>query len=343
MSPEPYENPFWSQVIDFSKAVAEDLQIELDIISASFQSSTYAMKKAGLKIIDGDNKPDYILTGYWKASTADHFAATTDGKIRFFIFNTDITGDEKQIAGEPRGKFRNWIGHIRPDDVQAGFELADILLDKYFILNKSSLSSGLKIAALFGDEFSSVSTDREKGLRKRLGDKNLNIVASYNTNWDRNSANRAIREILRQHPDVNMIWTASDELALTVSDVAKSHNRKPGNDIVIGGFDWSYEGLAAVNTGELAVSMGGHFMEAGWALVMIYDYHHGTDFNIDPGISIVNSMHPITESNINEYLKLLGDRNWNKIDFRKFSKTYSPDLKKYDFSLDAIFKSFHQK
>ena len=80
-------------------------------------------------------------------------------------------------------------------------------------------------------------------------------------------------------------------------------------------------------------------MEAGWALVMLYDYHNNKDFKDDTGVEIVTKLEPITKTNIDTFLQKLGDRDWNKIDFRKFTKTDNPSLTSYNFSLDAIFAS----
>ena len=80
-------------------------------------------------------------------------------------------------------------------------------------------------------------------------------------------------------------------------------------------------------------------MEAGWALLLMHDYHFGYDFISDTGTEITTTMQALTEENINDYLRKFGDGNWNKIDFRRFSKKYNPHLSKYDFSLDAVLHS----
>jgi hypothetical protein len=47
-------------------------------------------------------------------------------------------------------------------------------------------------------------------------------------------------------------------------------------------------------------------------------------------------MQVITPNNVHHYREKFGDRDWEKIDFKVFSKGYSPNLKKYDFSLHVL-------
>ncbi|WP_108650737.1 hypothetical protein [Dongshaea marina] len=47
-------------------------------------------------------------------------------------------------------------------------------------------------------------------------------------------------------------------------------------------------------------------------------------------------MYPLTRSNINRYIRLFGQRDWQQIDFRQYSKVLNPQLKAYDFSLEKL-------
>ena len=336
LSPERPENLFWGQVISFAKAVAEDLNIELDIVypPPASSASSYVMKRMGLQMLNRDSKPDYILTGYWGRPTLDIFEAAKPYDIRFFIFNTAITNPERLGFDKPRGKYANVIGHMYPDDRQGSYALTEILIQKAMeIKNKPEYT----VVAISGDTTSNISIERLAGMQKQIErNPNFEIVQIFNTTWTRESAETAANHMLNEYTDTDLLWTVSNDVALGAIQALKADNVHPGKDILVGSFDWSGEGLAAIKNGEMVASMGGHFMEAGWALVLIHDYHNGKDFNIDPGVESVTKMQAITETNVNEYLRLFGDRNWRKIDFRKFSKTLNPDLKKYDFSLNAI-------
>ncbi len=342
LTPGLPDNTFWTEVSAFAKAVAEDLEIDLNVVTSPYHGSSYAIRRTGLKVISAAEQPDYIVTGFWTSAAIQLLNAAKERGIRVFIINTNITAREKLFVGEPRTKFVNWIGHMRPDDESAGYDLADILIDA--TTTQGSNAGKLNFSALYGDKFSSVSDDREAGLRRRLRHSaNASLSSSFSTNWGQESAKRTTSEILQTAPETTVIWAASDFVALGAIEVLKSHNKVPGKDVLIGGFDWTDNGIKAVRSGELAATMGGHFMEAGWALVMIYDYHHDIDFKRDPGISTVTKMQAITQENIERYTSLLERRDWKKVNFRQFSKKLNPELTKYDFSLQHILNAIDSK
>lgn len=338
LSPEPPGNAFWDEVISFMRAVAEDLGLQLTV-KTTRQAGTYVVKRLGIRaVVDVRKKPDYVLTGYWHDATSYLLEETKNSDVRYFIFNNDITPSERETVGRPRGKYPNWIGHMSPDEVHAGYQLTDILI-------KTARSSGTStvagIAALGATETSIVSIDRLKGFNQRVKEEKKLRSETINASWQRYEAQEAMSGILRKFPDINVIWTVADTFALDGIEMMKKQDLQPGKNIFVAGFDWSPEGLQAVKNGEMAATMDGHFMEGGWALIQLYDYHHGIDFKNDPGVESTTHMQAVTRNNVDNYFKRLGDRNWRKINFRKFSKTYNPELKKYDFSLDAILNSLN--
>lgn len=335
LSPDPPENLFWGNVIAFMEAVADDLDVELDVV-VSKGNSTYAMKRDGLEIINRDDPPDVILTGYWNEATDKLLEAAAGEDIDFFLFNTDISSKERLKVGQPRGRHPHWIGHMNPDDSRAGYDLAGLLAEAARGLERPG-GGPIKIAGLSGTADSAVSGERTAGLRKRAeSSPDLAVADIVHTTWHRETAEKATETLLEKHPDLTVIWTVADALALGAIDTLKANGRQPGVDAVTGGIDWSDEAIQAVKRGEMVATLGGHFMEGGWALILAHDYHRGIDFADDTGLSIVAPMQAITAENVDRYTRRLGDRDWGKINFKRFSKHYNPSLEQYDFSLDAL-------
>jgi len=360
LSPGSPDNPFWKSVADFAKAVAEDLDIDL-IIRYSNESS-YGTKKSGMRLLSNLKESDYFLTGYYRAVTMDLLQETESRGIKTAIFNTDIIETDKPLTGKPRQKFKHWIAHIRPDEISAGYilaaELAQQAQKRYagpydtlaitgpLMSDETYHGKVPRFRTALGEqevitikEDTSVSAYRLAGLeRYATKDKDIKVLGYLDAFWLRQEAKRFALKTMPRY-QIKIYWVASDLMAMGVIDAAKESGLTPGRDFVVGGIDWSEPGLKAVADGELAVSMGGHFMEAGWALLLMHDYHFGYDFVSDTGTEITTTMQALTEKNINDYLKKFGDGNWNKIDFRQFSKKYNPHLSKYDFSLDAVLHS----
>jgi NAD(P)-dependent dehydrogenase (short-subunit alcohol dehydrogenase family) len=75
---------------------------------------------------------------------------------------------------------------------------------------------------------------------------------------------------------------------------------------------------------------GGHFITGAWALVMIYDYHHGRDF-VDEGLELQQSMFAeFTPQLADRYIERFQE-GFNDIDFSPYSKVKNPKLKRYNF------------
>lgn len=135
------------------------------------------------------------------------------------------------------------------------------------------------------------------------------------------------------------MWAANDNMALGLIDGAKEEGMRPGKDFVVGGIDWLPEALDAVKNGQMAVSIGGHFVEGMWALIMMYDYLNGFDFKEDHGVSIQTRMLALDKIAIDKLGNLtekFSQSNLNRVDFSHFSKTHNPELKSYTFDIASL-------
>lgn len=338
-NPNPPGNTFWDMVSNFMRAVAEDLNVELTVVHS--KGNPYSYKKDGLELVESLSEGDYLVTAYFSDSSSIKYIQRANEKgIKVFIINTGVPDDEQQILGKPREKLKNWIGHMAPSDFQAGYDLADILINKAVALNKGT-NTAIRVVAMGGGTDTIVPLRRREGFKKRIAEQsNVRLDSFINTAWTRPEASITARELLSKNPEAQIVWTLSDPAALGVIDAAKAAGKKPGVDILTGGIDWSPDAIAAVAAGEMTASVGGHFFEGGWALLLIHDYHHGIDFINDPGKTSITRMSAITAENVQAYLKRLGEPDWSTIDFKQFSKKYNPALLKYDFSLEALLDAF---
>ena len=340
---QPDQSLFWQEFAGFMRAVAEDLDIQLDFVATN-NFSDNVVKRDGVKIINRADKPDFILSGYWSNIFHELFEAGQQQGIQFFIVNNTLSKEQKRIVMNPRTKYPNWIGSMHPDELGGGRELTRILVNKAQKLSQNSEQQFIGMSALTGHVDLSSGNTREAGFREYIADNpNLKLNSIISTTWMRGSGIKATHKIINDFPDTSIIWAISDELSLDVIDVLKARKVKPGVDIVTGGFDWSKDALNAIRKGEMTATVGGHFMEGGWAMILAYDYYHGHDFSQELGTTIVSPMKAITAENIDYYYEFLVNSDWNKIDFKQFSKTHNPNLKAYDFSLESLLAGISNK
>ncbi len=338
LSPAPKEQGFWGDVENFMQAVAEDLNIQLNVIYS--KGNTYSIKKDGLEIIEATDKPDYFITGYWEGATNKLLSAAAENGVKFFIVNTRIDRMHRKLVGFPRGKYKNWIGHMSPNDKRAGFDLASMLVAEARSKSDLNKTRRIKIAGVTGDENSSVAQFRHSGLKSYAEqDSSVKLLKVVMSTWNAESAAKSTAEIIQEFPDINVFWFASDALARGGMQAIKALQNNDGQAIFVGGMDWTREALTAIESNKMVVSLGGHFMEGGWALLLIHDFHYGFDFVDDLGIQINTRMQAVTKDNVQQYKRALDEKDWSKINFKNYSKKYNSKLGRYHFAAETLVNS----
>ncbi|VUD48740.1 hypothetical protein TDB9533_01294 [Thalassocella blandensis] len=331
----PFITVFWADVRRFMNEVASDLDIELSYIDAS---SRFQALQAAERISELDPKPDYLIFSYQHGISQQIFKAANERGIKSFVINTDTPENEAKEVGLPREKMPLWIGQLYSDNVDVGYRLADKLID---IARQKKPKKNLKMIAIGGELYVPVAEKRKQGLMRRINEGgNVTLKRAIYTRWLEENAYQGTYELLQLYPDTDIIWAASDLLAHGSMGAMQKLGYMPGKDIIVGGVDWSLGGVKDIVGGTMNVSMGGHFMEGGWALIMINDYHHGIDFKEDIGVKINLPMTPIAEDSAKQFSQLFDDDEWRYIDFKAFSKFYTPARQRYDFSLDAVFAAY---
>lgn len=331
----PEENPFWGSVVNVMNAVAQDLDIELIVNCSRFGS--LATKRAGNDLVHADPPIDYLVTGYWASVSKHHLAMANANAIKTFVINSSIIQEEQTELGDPRGKLKNWIGHMVPDDKQAAADLTNELVK---VMHKSNgPSKEIEIVALLGDGSRAIGRSRTGGLKTQA--QALSAVKLHEiprVHWTIDWARDDVESILHKRTGINVVWGTNSASAWGGLLGAEKAGRKPGKDIFIGGFDWNPESLKAIEDGRISAAMFGHFLEGAWALILVHDYHYGYDFMDDTGINISTPLVAMTPENVAQYKKILDEDFWDKVDFRKFSKKYNPELKLYNFSISQFLK-----
>ncbi len=331
LAAKPYEPPsvvflspdnsrFWQLVSGFMTAVADDLDINLTIHTDQ-QKHRFSYRQLLSQVLENDHKPDYILLMCKEKVTEDMLRMIDDAGIKAFTFNTDVPNSEAATTGKPREKIDHWIGHLSPDNQSAGRELA-LYLNRRFV--EKNIASTPALIGISGSRDSSAALDRNIGLdaAAKTFPSMLNQVVF--ANWSEKEAEDKVGLLLMRYPSVNLIWAASDGMAVGAINAVKKKGLTPGQDVLIGGVDWEPRALRRIESGDLTVSLGRHFMGGGLALLLINDYHAGYDFASTTGnASISYDFEIANRSNLSEVRQIMKPDNWSRIDFREFSKAFS--------------------
>jgi ABC-type sugar transport system substrate-binding protein len=182
------------------------------------------------------------------------------------------------------------------------------------------------------------SQQREQGLKKALAenpDVRLRVLAYGAWQWQR-SYDQA-RTLLPRYPNVNMVWTASDEMAFGVMQAAQELGHTPGQDIHFATINSSANALQAKIDGRIEVLVSGQFTIGGWALVMLHDYDNGVDFakrgGKDRTLPIYVALDETQAARLAK--RLVGKDNYG-LDFRRYLLHKQSKLRDYNFSLRPL-------
>lgn len=325
--PTDATGPFWHNVSTFMREAAKDLDLDLEIIHAG--RNHLRMTQAARSVLARVRPPDYLLLVNEKQSAADLLPlAARHGVKTLLLFNglTPEQEDRLRRQGLPKG----WLGAVEPDNAKAGLLLAQGLLEK-----ACPGSDGLvHVVALAGDQSTPASSARLEGLKKALaGQPNAVLDITLFADWSYERAYTDTGNLLRFARDVNVVWAANDPMALGAAKALEEAGRDVGEGVVVGGVNWDPPALAALSENKLALDVGGHFMLGGWALVMLYDHHHGQGVLVPGKRLLAPVFETVDSTNAPMLLRFLEEKAWRQLAFFRHSKARNPGLQGYDFSL----------
>lgn len=334
LNPGFSDDVFFKPTTDFMQHVANDLNINLEIIYSNRNRLEFT--KNADKLLQRKNKPEYILLSNEQNAAANLIPKAEEFNIKIFLFNNGILEAEAKTYGAPGTIYKNWIGELLPDDEQAGYILAKYLIDEALQKKLFDAKGTLHIAGISGMNKTTASQLRVKGLYRAVSEypnvKLHQIVSGY---WETKKAQIITKGLLNRYENISVIWAASDGMALGAIEGIKIMKKTPGKDVLVGGVDWAKFTLDLIKNNELTATVGGHYLDGGLALLMIYDYHNGVPLIKKKNLTkftLLNS------KNIGRLSPFLIKDKWDNFDFKKRSKTENPTLKKYWVSFEDFIK-----
>ncbi len=325
MSPDT--SRYWTLKAGFMQAVAEDLDINLEVL-VDKKRNRFSYIRMADSVLSRADKPDYLIFMCREKVTTPMLRMANDAGVKVFTFDTNLPVAAQQALGAPRQVLKNWIGHVSPDNVAAGRTLARMLAQQARKQNLQDPGRALSTLALSGTLDSSAAIDRNTGLQQAIDKNDMQLLQLVFANWKEEEARVRTRALLKRYPDTAVVWSASDGMALGAIDASKQAGRQPGEDVLIGGIDWEPRALDAVRRGELAVSLGRHFMGGGLVLLLLNDYDQGYDFARElPSPVLHYELGVVTQDNVDAIEWVVNPDNWQQVNFARFSRAQNPDLR----------------
>ncbi len=239
-------NPFFVSMADSAKATAKEMGLDLTVVSADNDSAKQTsdvedLISKGIKVLIINPEDSAAIAPAVKDAQAKGIKV-----IAVDRYVEDVTVDT----------------YIGTDNVKAGEAAAKEFLAK--------VGEGADIAVLQGILGASSAIDRYQGFMNVLKDK-VSVVADQTANYDRTEGLTVTEDILQAHPGIKGIIAANDEMALGAIQAISGAGKKPGQDIVVGGFDATDDAKEAVDKGEMLYTVEQQTVEMGKQAVVCAD------------------------------------------------------------------------
>lgn len=196
----------------------------------SFIENAITLKVAAICLVAADSKG--VVPVLRKAQ---------DAKIPVLLVDNTVDPVAAKNAG------LTIAGHVGSDNVLGGKLAGEFI-------GRTLIGRG-KVAMLEGVLGSDVANARKRGFLEALAEfPRLRLVTSQTANYSREQALNVFQNMLLAHPRLNAVFAANDEMALGASRALKESNIR-NKKIVIVGFDATADGLAAVQSGDVAATV----------------------------------------------------------------------------------------
>ncbi len=338
LNPGKSNELYWVTASNCMNAAANSLGVQLEILySERDHLKTITIAKA-LAARPRSERPDYVILSNDYAVGMQAIRILDAAQIKtFFAFSGITDQNQRVLVKGPRQIYKRWLGSLEPKSEDAGYLTAHELIQRGEAMHLYADDGKLHMLVIAGDRSTTTSSKRNEGMRHAVAEaKNVVIDQEVFGEWNRDKAKLQSDWLYKRYPGKHLVWAGNDLMAFGAMDSWRSLGGHPGKDALFSGINTSTDALSAYENGSLTALAGGHFVAGAFALVMLYDYHHGKDF-IDEGLELDRSMFILFDKeDARRFQHLFGDLNFNGIDFKRFSKVLHPSLKKYEFSFRQI-------
>jgi ABC-type sugar transport system substrate-binding protein len=330
LNPAFATDAFYGKFVHFGRLAAADLGVEFEVLAAD--SDLDRMRSQVRALTEKSDRPDYVLLVNSANVGAELVPQLSRAELPCFLVCEGFFLAERQLLGKPGQKHPFWLGNLLPDDEQAGYLLAERLIEAARERNAVGADGQIHVLGLSG-AYSAAAIQRMSGLRRAVDSReDVVLDEAAPAMWVRETAARHTKGLLSRNKNATVIWAASDTMALGAEDEVVAAGREPGREIVVGGIDWSPSSLEKVETGRFAASVGGHFLDCARAVVMLYDHFNGTELEPESR----STFEVLTKRNCSRYKVFFDQVDPEGLDFSEFSQHRNPELTDYDFSVEAI-------
>src|ERR1700736_4903374 len=336
INPGKSDEIYWVTATEGMQAAAHSLGMTFEVQYAQREPLKTLEIAQEMVARPAGKRPEYIVITDDYA-VADRLIMIIEAAgLKTFLAYSSIPVNQRVGIGSPRTKYKSWLGSLEPQAEDAGYMTAHALIERGKKEKAFGRDGKLHMLAIAGDRSTPSSINRNQGMRRAV-DEAAGVVIDEEVYaaWTRENAAQQAESLYRRYPDVKLIWAGNDLMAFGAMAAWEKRGGKRGVDAWFSGINTSTDALEAVKSGRMTSLAGGHFITGAWALVMIYDYHHGRDF-ADEGLELERPMFAeFTPRLVDRYIERFGG-GFDGVDFSRYSKVRNAKLKRYNFGFAQL-------
>lgn len=339
INPGKKSEAYWLAASESMEAAALSLGIALEVIYLERDHLRHIAVARELAAREPAKRPLYAVYSNDKRMAREMLKILDAAGIKSFLAFSTLLDEDRAEFGVPRQKFKSWLGALVPRADDAGYLTAKALIKRGLAEKRFAANMKLQFIAMPGDRSTESSILRNRGMERAVSEHaEVEVVQTVYADWRRDLGREKARELYVRYPQAQLVWAGNDLMAFGAMDALEAIGGVPGNSKLFSGVNTSTEAMNAVISGRMEALAGGHFIAGAWALVMLYDLANGRDF-VDQGLESEHRMFTLfNAASAKQYLSRFGQNAGGTppIDFRRFSKTHNPGLKRYDFNFAQL-------
>lgn len=315
---------FWPMTARLMAVAAKTFGIQLEVLYA--ERDHLLMLRQAESVAQRTDPPDYVVMVNEKQAALKMLQMFAGTPTKVLLIHNDLTLEQRQEIGNEREQMPHWIGTAKTDEEHSTYRMMEEL---YRQLGHHEP----QVIGITGDRGTPVSLERAQGVSDYIAQagrgQQLQLAFS---NWGTPDAESKADVLLARYPQTNIIWAANYAMALGALNAVKAH----GAHVLVGSTAAAPQAVPSMAEQGMAVSLGSHFFIGAWAMVLLYDYHHGLDFAAHGGArQNLDHLYVITPENASRYYQVVYDQT-DALDFSIFSKHLHSSPGPYTFSLAPL-------
>lgn len=330
MIPAAKNSLFWGDFESFMQAVAEDLHINLTIYRLlEAGENRFSFVEKYQEMVSSPKPTDYVVALYQLGVERQLLKIIEDAKMPFISVNVALSEDVLKKIGRPQQNYKYWIANVSPNEFNSGYTLATSMLA--LARKKYPQREKFNLLGVTGPHHSVSSRQRKEGLTSAGSSNPLLVVKQViNSDWNASGLTAKVTTLLERHQPVDIFWAATDFFAQSYFD-SSAYDDLNDQNVLVGAMDWSEVGFKLMSEHKNFYSLGGHFMDGGWALVLLYDHFHGYDV-LSNNLGVYDTkMRLIGPDKGPAYALWMKNKGWRNIDFKSYTQSHNEQIRQLGY------------